>query len=102
MKYEVLIDKTFHAEARKNRPDYESITDEEMIELVERSAKNIIKLLTSDKIDNREKVLVRDKKSHLNVVVGINTGEKLKLIIVTAMKKENFVDNGENAAVIDL
>ena len=67
------------------------ISDEEIIDLVERSIEELTIALMQDRLNIEERFTLRDKNTHLNCVCVLKPEDyNFKLIIITVMRKEDF------------
>jgi len=101
--YDIRIDTTTHAEERKFRHSWlEPITNEQIVETVEKALKTIARnqLMGLDEIG--QKYWIREKAKNLNVIGQLtNQKGRLVFIIVTVMQKDKFIGNPD-AVKIDV
>lgn len=84
------LDKTKHAAERQNR-DNEFISDFDMKEVAEKALSVISKKLMFNELDIGDQILIRDSKTHLNLIGAIDrAGNSLELVIITVMRKLDF------------
>lgn len=86
------IDKTNHAQQRQHRHE-EEITDSEIINIVNLALPDIANELMFDKISMGSYVLIKQKLTNINIVGVLYHGQndEIDFIVVTVMKKENFI-----------
>jgi len=88
----VKIDKTKHANDRQSRHDDFYINDKDIIEIVNSSLEKIAESLLFNKIDMGDYVLLKRNYDNLNIVTNIQrAGDKIDVIVITVMKKQNFI-----------
>ena len=99
---EIVIDKTKHAGQRQFRHKVE-ITDNAIIEQLRESIDEIIEQMIFNHIDIGEKIVIRNHKTNLNIVVATEkVNKKLKFIVITVMRKEDFKVDKSQHKIIDL
>lgn len=88
----VKIDKTNHANDRQSRHDNYYINDKDIIDIVNSSLEKIAESLLFNKIDIGDYVLLKRNYDNLNIVTNIErAGDKIDVIVITVMKKQNFI-----------
>lgn len=81
----------------------EKIDDGEIIDLVERSIEELTIALMQDRLNVYERFVLKDKKTFLNVVAQIEPEENnFKLLIITVMRKENFLVKDPNQFILSI
>lgn len=81
----------------------EKIEDGEIIDLVERSIEELTIALMQDRLNVYERFVLKDKKTFLNVVAQIEPEENnFKLLIITVMRKENFLVKDPNQFILSI
>lgn len=91
------IEKTNHSTERQFRHISSTIEDENIKNIIDRSIDRLVRLLLSNAIKIGDKVHLKDKKSDLNVIIGIDLEKEsskesiIKIKIITVMNKSNFI-----------
>lgn len=69
----------------------EKITEDEIVDLVEKSVEELTIALMQDRLNVGERFTLKDKDTNLNCVCVLEPEENnFKLIIITVIRKENF------------
>lgn len=89
----VNVDKTDHATDRQSRHgEGEEIPEADIMATANKAIDQIAKLLMFDDINIDEAIHIHDRSSDLNLVCQIKqAGDKLKLVVITVMRKSYFV-----------
>jgi hypothetical protein len=87
----VDVSKTRHASERQGRHS-QYITDEEIVATAEVATDEILQRIIVDDIDVGDEIVIRDKQYDLNLVCVLKpvSGDELKLVVITVMRKKNF------------
>lgn len=88
----VNIDKTDHAGERQLRHgDADVIGEKEIMATANKAIDKVAKALMFDDVNIDEPIHIHDNASDLNLVCQIKqAGDKLKLVVITVMRKANF------------
>jgi len=94
------IDKTQHAELRQHRGE-NFISDDDIKELTNRSIEKITNALIFDEIDIGDKIHLKDSKSDLNIVIGLEENNNdIVVKIITLMRIKNFRTDHQTKTII--
>lgn len=90
----IQIDKSFHAGQRQSR-DQNYISEQQIINSINKSSATIIKGLIFNKVDIGEYLCIVDttKSPKLNIIciMSQKVNNQILLTVITVMKKDNFV-----------
>jgi len=98
----VALDKSDHAKYRQARDPEFFISDDEIIEIVKKAIPRIAKLMVLDVIFMNSFVHVFNIVDNVNIIGYLKRTEheKVKFVVVTVMKKENFKVRPKNGKQI--
>ena len=98
----VALDKSDHAKYRQSRDPEFFISDNEIIEIVQKAIPRIAKLMVLDVIFMNSFVHVFNIADNVNIIGYLKRTEheKVKFVVVTVMKKENFKVRPKNGKQI--
>lgn len=98
MKMKIELEGTFHSDQRQGE---RVVSDEEIIKTCSKAIPDIVRDLMTDKITMRDEYRIRNENTKLNVICQMRGPDlkNLKLVVITVIAKDNFIDKQKGAKV---